>query len=125
LRTSCKEVLKIEILALQKWLTDISAARAKPGFDDGFNEAENYYKSAKNKLDVLRKRVHIKSRDEIGKMALYFNNFTHTVNKIVSSVKELSNKAAASEALTSTSYQSVLTAKEVVNVWRVPPRFNV
>ncbi len=36
--------MKIEVIQVQQWLTDVSATRAKPGFDDGFAEAENYAK---------------------------------------------------------------------------------
>ena len=34
--------MKLSVVQVQQWLTDISATRAKQGFDDGFLEAENY-----------------------------------------------------------------------------------
>ena len=34
--------LKTDVIQVQQWLTDISATRAAPGFDDGFAEAEAY-----------------------------------------------------------------------------------
>lgn len=46
--------LQKDVIQIQQWLTDISATRAKPGYDDGFNEAENYYKSAKDKIEILK-----------------------------------------------------------------------
>ncbi|MGL1900873.1 MAG: methyl-accepting chemotaxis protein [Fibrobacterales bacterium] len=47
--------LKLDIIQVQQWLTDISATRGKPGFDDGFDEAETYAKDFKLKIkDVQR-----------------------------------------------------------------------
>lgn len=46
--------LQKDIIQIQQWLTDISATRAKSGFDDGFDIAADYYKSAKDKIEVLR-----------------------------------------------------------------------
>ncbi|MDF2541340.1 MAG: methyl-accepting chemotaxis protein [Herbinix sp.] len=45
--------LQKDIIQIQQWLTDISATRAKEGFDDGYEEAENYYQTAKDKLQHL------------------------------------------------------------------------
>src|SRR5690554_4536523 len=45
--------LQKDIIQIQQWLTDISATRGKPGFDDGFDEADKFYKSAKDKLNTL------------------------------------------------------------------------
>lgn len=36
--------IKVDIIQVQAWLTDISATRGMPGFDDGFAEAEGYAK---------------------------------------------------------------------------------
>ncbi len=38
---------------MQQWLTDISATRAKEGFDDGFSEAEKYFKEGNKILDHM------------------------------------------------------------------------
>ena len=38
------EEIKLDVVQVQQWLTDISATRAAPGFDDGFGEAEKYAK---------------------------------------------------------------------------------
>lgn len=40
---------------MQQWLTDISATRAYEGFDDGFAEAEKYYKDGNEVLTYLIK----------------------------------------------------------------------
>ncbi|MCK5111322.1 MAG: HAMP domain-containing protein [Arcobacteraceae bacterium] len=45
--------LKIDIIQVQQWLTDISATRAKEGFDDGFVEAEVHFKSGNKIIDHL------------------------------------------------------------------------
>lgn len=45
--------LKIDVIQVQQWLTDVSATRAHEGFDDGFSEAENYFVEANKKLDSL------------------------------------------------------------------------
>ena len=34
--------IKLDVVQVQQWLTDISATRAAPGFDDGFAEAEAF-----------------------------------------------------------------------------------
>lgn len=46
--------LQKDIIQIQQWLTDISATRGKPGFDDGFERAEDYYQSAKNNIATLK-----------------------------------------------------------------------
>ena len=45
--------LKIDVIQVQQWLTDISATRAHEGFDDGFNEAKKYFKHGNEILDLL------------------------------------------------------------------------
>jgi len=45
--------LQKDVIQVQQWLTDISATRAEPGYDDGFSEALNYYKDGKETLSVL------------------------------------------------------------------------
>lgn len=65
----------------------------------------------------LTKRVEIKSKDEIGTMAKYFNTFAATVHSIVVSVKGLSKDVStSSEELTVNSQQSATTAEEVAQV---------
>jgi len=45
--------LQIDIIQIQQWLTDISATRAEPGFDDGFDEAAKHYESALKNIKLL------------------------------------------------------------------------
>jgi len=50
------------VIQVQQWLTDISATRAKKGFDDGFDEAEKYFREGNKILDELID-MHIKEND--------------------------------------------------------------
>ncbi|MBA1438392.1 MAG: hypothetical protein FAF05_05315 [Epsilonproteobacteria bacterium] len=45
--------LKVDIIQIQQWLTDISATRAAPGFDDGYDEAKKAYDDANKILNEL------------------------------------------------------------------------
>ncbi len=45
--------LKLNIVQIQQWLTDISATRGVKGFDDGFDEAEKYFVAANKDIDNL------------------------------------------------------------------------
>ncbi|MBZ9691567.1 methyl-accepting chemotaxis protein [Clostridium sp. M14] len=47
--------LKLNVVQVQQWLTDISATRASEGFDDGFDEAEKYAKNVQLLIDDLKK----------------------------------------------------------------------
>lgn len=47
-------LLEKNIIQVQQWLTDISATRGMPGFDDGFDEASIYYEAAKANIETLR-----------------------------------------------------------------------
>lgn len=42
---------KRDIEQIQQWLTDISATRGAQGYDDGYTEAENYYKDAVKRIE--------------------------------------------------------------------------
>ena len=45
--------LKICVIQIQQWLTDISATRGAKGYDDGYAKAEEFYRSAIKILDKL------------------------------------------------------------------------
>ena len=45
--------LKIDVIQVQQWLTDVSATRAYEGFDDGFGIAQEYFKKGNKLLDHL------------------------------------------------------------------------
>jgi len=48
--------LKFDVVQIQQWFTDVSATRAAEGFDDGWTEADNYYKKANKEIDILIQR---------------------------------------------------------------------
>lgn len=43
--------MKLDVIQIQQWLTDISATRGAEGFDDGFGEAKKYYEDAIKRTD--------------------------------------------------------------------------
>ncbi len=45
--------LKVDVIQVQQWLTDISATRGADGYDDGFDEAEKHFVDANKILDRL------------------------------------------------------------------------
>ena len=45
--------MRVDVIQIQQWLTDISATRARDGLDDGFAEAENSYSSLMVGLDIF------------------------------------------------------------------------
>jgi len=47
--------LKLDVIQVQQWLTDVSATRAHEGFDDGFVEAKKYFNDGNKILDHLIK----------------------------------------------------------------------
>lgn len=53
--------LQLDVIQIQQWLTDVSATRGAEGFDDGFSEAETYYKKA----DIVIQRL-IQAHAQLG-----------------------------------------------------------
>lgn len=49
--------LKIEVLQIQRWLTNISATKAAKGYDTGFSEAEKSYKKASEIIADLQQKT--------------------------------------------------------------------
>jgi len=47
--------LKLDVVQVQQWLTDVSATRAAKGYDDGYDEAKKYFDFANQRLDALIK----------------------------------------------------------------------
>ena len=45
--------LQKDVIQVQQWISDISATRAKPGYDDGLGEAKKYYEAGNAILDGL------------------------------------------------------------------------
>lgn len=51
---SLSSALKLHVVQVQQWLTDISATRAMEGFDDGFDEAAKHAESVKTVIQELK-----------------------------------------------------------------------
>ncbi len=47
--------LKLDVIQVQQWLTDISATRAEEGYDDGFEEAEVFARHFRKTIAELQK----------------------------------------------------------------------
>lgn len=61
--------LKLNVVQVQQWLTDISATRAQDGLNDGFDQAEIYAKRFRSSITEFKKVMPEKSAkfDEISK----------------------------------------------------------
>ncbi|MDP3266528.1 MAG: methyl-accepting chemotaxis protein [Sulfuricurvum sp.] len=59
--------LRMDVLQIQQWLTDISATRGEKGYDDGFKEAESYYKEADLLITKMLK-AHTNDADKISEL---------------------------------------------------------
>jgi len=68
--------LKLDVIQVQQWLTDVSATRAAKGYDDGYEEAKNYFELANKQLDVL---IALSSQDndakQVEKLQAFKKNF--------------------------------------------------
>lgn len=63
--------LKLNVVQVQQWLTDISATRAAKGYDDGFEEAEIYAQRFKSDIGELI-AINPEDKDVLEKIS---NNF--------------------------------------------------
>ncbi len=61
--------LKLDVVQVQQWLTDISATRGAKGFDDGFDNAEKYAKDVEVIINDLKEKnpESVKELDSIQK----------------------------------------------------------
>ncbi len=56
--TSTKaDELKLDVVQVQQFLTDISATRGAKGFDDGFDDAEKFAKDLESVLSDLKEKI--------------------------------------------------------------------
>ncbi|MFW2490772.1 methyl-accepting chemotaxis protein [Clostridium chromiireducens] len=69
--------LKLDVVEVQQWLTDISATRAAKGFDDGFDKAETYAQDVKVVIQEL-KQINPESTGEIEKIEKSFDPYYET-----------------------------------------------
>lgn len=69
--------LKLSVIQVQQWLTDISATRGLDGLNDGFDEAENNAQLFHQLIDEL-KQVDPQNSDTYQTMVPTFNNYYDT-----------------------------------------------
>jgi methyl-accepting chemotaxis protein len=75
------EDLKLSVVEVQQWLTDISATRAAKGFDDGFDEAEKYAQHFKTLISELIE-INPDKKEEIQKIEQSFDPY-YSAGKIM------------------------------------------
>lgn len=73
--------LKLSVVQVQQWLTDISATRAQDGLNDGFDEAEKQAKNFHKLIDELQ-TLDPKNQQEYQSMQPVFNAYYETGKKM-------------------------------------------
>lgn len=71
------ENLKLSVVQVQQWLTDISATRAAEGFDDGFDEAASYAQKVYDIMDELA-AINPNYADEVSDIRSKFEPYYET-----------------------------------------------
>ena len=71
------ENLKLSVVQVQQWLTDISATRAVEGFDDGFDEAASYAQKVYDIMDELA-AINPNYADEVSDIRSKFEPYYET-----------------------------------------------
>lgn len=71
------EELKLNVVQVQQWLTDISATRGAEGYNDGFEKAEEHAKGAKKNLQELIE-INPENSDEIQSIEKSFEPYYET-----------------------------------------------
>ncbi|MEE9554809.1 MAG: HAMP domain-containing protein, partial [candidate division Zixibacteria bacterium] len=66
--------IKLDVIQVQQWLTDISATRAAEGYDDGFDEAEKYAQLFREQTEALI-ALHPDDKETIGELSTSFEAF--------------------------------------------------
>lgn len=69
------ESLKLDVVQVQQWLTDISATRAAEGFDDGFEVAETYAIDFNETLETLKMLESETGKEELESFQQSFDEF--------------------------------------------------
>ena len=72
------EQLKLDVVQVQQWLTDISATRAEDGLNDGFDVADEYAKDFEKTLAVLKDRHKNKQLKELENLEDPFKAYYET-----------------------------------------------
>lgn len=69
--------LKLSVVQVQQWLTDISATRAAEGFDDGYDEAEHYAARVRSLITEL-KGINPGSKETLDSITASFEPYYET-----------------------------------------------
>lgn len=69
--------LKLSVIQVQQWLTDISVTRAAEGLDDGFDEAKSHAEIVRNTIEEL-KEINPDDEEELEQMLSYFKVYYET-----------------------------------------------
>lgn len=75
------EELKLSVVQVQQWLTDISATRGAEGFDDGFDIAEEYAGQVQTLIDDLKTLSPDRS-EELENIQTSFNDYYENGKKM-------------------------------------------
>lgn len=73
--------LKLSVVQVQQWLTDISATRATKGYDNGFDEAEKYSQNVQSLLSELTK-INPQNAQTLAEIKQNFDNYYETGKKM-------------------------------------------
>lgn len=67
--------LKINLIQVQQYITDISATRALDGLDDGFEKAEEHANTFRNGIDKLKEISNVSEQEQLDKFLGDFERF--------------------------------------------------
>ena len=78
--------MKLDVVQVQQWLTDISATRARDGLNDGFDEAENSRQAFMHDIEAFREMYETEnnqaSLDQLNDLVLKFNDYFRVGKKM-------------------------------------------
>ncbi len=69
------ERLKLDVIQVQQFLTDISATRAQGGLDDGFKEADGFARDFQKTIDLLKDIQSPQQREELDSLVTPFQDY--------------------------------------------------
>lgn len=75
------DMLKLDVVQVQQWLTDISATRGAEGFNDGFDKAEKYAQNIKIIIEELN-QINPENTAELEKIEKNFEPYYKTGKKM-------------------------------------------
>ncbi|MDX1699927.1 MAG: hypothetical protein R3250_04870, partial [Melioribacteraceae bacterium] len=76
------EQLKLDVVQVQQWLTDISATRGQDGLNDGFEVAETYAADFEQTIEELKKLISSNEAQNFDQISGDFQNYYETGQKM-------------------------------------------